>query len=109
MENVLTQHIIKTPGVCGGRACIARHRIRVMDIVVWHEMRGMSPAEIVYQYPGITAADVHSALAYYFDNVEEINKEFQSDQEWAARLKVTIPSKIPPGLRESMRNHVEYL
>ena len=37
MENVLTQHITKTPGVCGGRACIAGHRIRVMDIVVWHD------------------------------------------------------------------------
>ena len=23
MENVITQHITKAPGVCGGRACIA--------------------------------------------------------------------------------------
>ena len=34
MENVLVQHITKTPGVCGGRACIAGHRVRVADIVV---------------------------------------------------------------------------
>jgi len=100
MQNVLTQHVTKTPGVCGGRACITGHRIRVMDIVVWHELRGMSPAEIVYQYPGITVADVHSALAYYFDNVEEINNEFQKDEEWAAWVKATIPSKIPHELRE---------
>ena len=40
MENVISQHITKTPGVCGGRPCIAGHRIRVQDIVVWHEMRG---------------------------------------------------------------------
>jgi uncharacterized protein (DUF433 family) len=42
----MKQHITKTSGVCGGRVCIAGHRIRVMDIVVWHEMRGMSPEEI---------------------------------------------------------------
>ena len=54
MENVLTQHITKTPGVCGGRACIAGHRIRVQDIVVLHEMRGMPPKEIVAEYPGIS-------------------------------------------------------
>ena len=99
MANVLTQHITKTPGVCGGRACIAGHRIRVMDIVVWHEMRGMSPAEIVYQYPGITVADVYSALAYYFDNVDEISSEFQKDEQWAAWVQATIPSKIPSELR----------
>ena len=29
MENVIVQHITKTPGVCGGKACIAGHRIRV--------------------------------------------------------------------------------
>jgi len=102
MQTVLMQHVTKTPGVCGGRACITGHRIRVMDIVVWHELRGMSPAEIVYQYPGITVADVHSALAYYFDNFEEISNEFQKDEEWSAWVKATIPSKIPPELREKI-------
>jgi uncharacterized protein (DUF433 family) len=102
MDNVLAQHITKTPGVCGGRACIAGHRIRVMDIVVLHEMRGMSPPEIVYQYPGITAADVHAALAYYFDNREEIESEFRNDEEWAKWMIANIPSKIPAELREQL-------
>jgi uncharacterized protein (DUF433 family) len=100
--DALTQHITKTPGVCGGRACIAGHRIRVMDIVVCHEMRGMSPAEIVYQYPGITIADVHSALAYYFDNVEEIRNEFRKDEEWARWAEANLPSLIPRALKEKL-------
>ena len=53
MEYVDKQHLTKTPGVCGGRACIAGHSIRVMDIVGWHEMRGMSTREIVAEFPGI--------------------------------------------------------
>ncbi|MEX0710756.1 MAG: DUF433 domain-containing protein [Pirellulales bacterium] len=94
MENVIQQHISKNPGVCGGRACIVGHRIRVMDIVVLHERRGMCPEEIVQQYPGIALADVHAALAYYFDNRREIEDEFQDDDEWAERVKASFPSKL---------------
>ena len=94
--NVITQHIAKTPGHCGGRACIAGHRVRVMDIVAWHEQRGYSPDEVVALFPGITLADVHAALAYYFDNREEIEREFREDEEMSDRLARVIPSKIPP-------------
>ena len=79
MQSVEIQHVTKTPGVCGGKACIAGHRIRVMDIVVWHEMRGYSPDEIVDMFPGITLADVHAALAYYFDHRQEIEADFKRD------------------------------
>jgi uncharacterized protein (DUF433 family) len=78
---VSAQHITKTPGVCGGRACTAGHRIRVMDIVVLHEMHEMSPEEIAYQYPSITLAGIHAALAYYLDNRQEIEDEFRKEDE----------------------------
>ncbi len=94
MEDVIRTHITKTPDICGGKACIAGHRIRVMDVVAWHERRGMRPEEIVYQYPGITLADVHAALAYYFDNRAEIEEEIQKDQEWAEYAAANYPSKV---------------
>src|SRR5919204_2896791 len=94
MANVNREYITKTPGVCGGRACIAGHRIRVMDIVVWHEMRGYSPDEVVSMFPGITLADVHAALAYYFDNREEIEGDFRNDEEWAKFAEANYPSKL---------------
>lgn len=83
MGDVIREHITKTPGVCGGRACIAGHRIRVMDVVTWHEMRGYTLDEVVDLFPGITLADVHAALAYYFDHRDEIDADFRKDQEWA--------------------------
>lgn len=102
MPNTITQHITKTPAVCGGRACIAGHRIRVMDIVVLHEMRGRSVKEIVAAYPGITLADVHAALAYYFDNREDIEQDFRNDEEWARWAEANCPSLIPPELKEKL-------
>lgn len=100
MENVIAQHIEKTPGVVGGKARIAGHRVRVLDIVAWHEKRGYSPDEIVDLFPGITLADVYAALAYYFDNRQEIEAEFRKSEEWAEWLKANVPSKIPPALKE---------
>jgi uncharacterized protein (DUF433 family) len=94
MEDVIRQHITRTEGVCGGRPCIAGHRIRVMDVVVLHDRRGLSPEEIVYQYPGITLADVHAALAYYHDNRAEIEAEFRRDEERSRQAEATAPSLI---------------
>ena len=103
MEYVDKPHITKTAAVCGGKACIAGHRIRVMDIVVLHEMRGMSAKEIVEEFPGISLADVHAALAYYFDNIEEIEHEFRKDEEWARWAEVHCPPLIPRELKEKLR------
>lgn len=99
MEDVLTQHISKTPNVCGGRACITGHRVRVVDIVAWHEMRGMAPDQIVDLFPGITLSDVYAALAYYFDHRAEVEDDFRKDEEAGAWVKQNTRSKIPPELK----------
>jgi uncharacterized protein (DUF433 family) len=99
MSSVFQRHITKTPGVCGGRACIASRRIRVVDIVVWHEQRGYSPDEIVDMFPDITLADVYAALTYYFDNQKEIEEDSKQGGEWSQWLKASIPSKIPAELK----------
>ena len=82
MTVVSKEHIAKTPGICGGKACIAGHRIRVMDIVVYHEQAGLSAAEIVAEFPGITEADVYAAMAYYFDHRDEIEASFEEARKW---------------------------
>ena len=103
MAETLKQHISKTPGVCGGRACITGHRIRVMDIVLWAEMRGYSADRIVEEvFPTITKSDVYAALAYYFDNPEDIDKDFRNDKEWATWAQANLPSRIPRELKEKL-------
>ena len=92
-------HIEKTAGVCGGRACITGHRVRVMDIVTWHEKRGYAPDEIVNLFPGITLADVYAAMAYYFDNRAEIEEDFRKADDQADWLTANIPSKVPAEFR----------
>jgi uncharacterized protein (DUF433 family) len=99
MESVISEHIEITPGMCGGRPHIAGHRIRVQDIVVWHERMGLSPDEIVSEYPGITLGDVYAALAYYYDHMEEIRQQIQQDEAFARTLQTQIPSKLQSKLK----------
>ncbi len=94
MTAIATERITKVPGTCGGRACLAGHRIRVADIVIWHERRGYAPDEIVAMFPGITLGDVHAALAYYFDHRDEIEADLRADEALAHQLAVSRPSKL---------------
>jgi hypothetical protein len=45
-------------------------------------------------FPGITLADVHAALTYYFDHCEEIEEEFRENEEAAKKLLTRYPSKV---------------
>jgi uncharacterized protein (DUF433 family) len=92
MVNVIREHIEIVVGAGGPKARIAGHRIRVQDVVIWHEKLGMSPDEIVYDYPTITLADItladmHAALAYYWDNREEIERAIAAEHAFVEEFR----------------------
>jgi len=93
MDTTLAKHIEATPGVCGGKPRIAGTRIRVQDIYICHELHGMSPDEIVDAYPHITLADVHAALAYYYDHRDAIQQAIVTDRVLVENLKKHFASK----------------
>lgn len=95
----LDEHIEVTPAVSGGRPRIAGRRITVQDIVIWHERLGRTPDEIALDHD-LTLADVHAALAYYFDHREELDRSIAEDRAFVAALRQQIPSKLTSRLRE---------
>ena len=76
-------HVAKTAGVCGGKARIEGTRIRVNNVVFLHK-QGRDDAGIREAYPDLTPAQIHAALAYYYDNQGEIDAELAADENWAA-------------------------
>jgi uncharacterized protein (DUF433 family) len=96
MENNPDGYIVKTPGVCGGKPRIAGHRIRVQDIVVWHERQGWSPDEIVSHYPQLSLSKVYAALAYYHDHRDEIRQEMMDDEAFIEEFKKNHSDLIFP-------------
>ena len=79
-------HITKVPGVCGGRPAIDDTRVRVLNIVYLHR-QGHSPEQMLEEYP-LTLAQVHAALAYYYDDhQDEIEGYIQEDRSWGERYE----------------------
>ena len=66
--------------VDGGVASLERQpRVRVAQIVADHLGYGWSAEEILRQHPHLLPAEVHSALAYYFDHSPEIDAEIAAE------------------------------
>ena len=88
MEPALTQHVeIRENRRGEDRAFIAGTRVRVQDIVSDCERHGMSPDEIAREFPHISLAQVHAALAYYFDHRDEIRAQMKADAEFASSMQ----------------------
>jgi len=79
-------HVAKTPGICGGKARIEGTRVRVQSVVLLHE-EGASDDRIREQYPDLTPAQIHAALAYYYDNREEVDAQFEEDDRFFAEAE----------------------
>lgn len=45
--------------------------IRVKDIAIAYEQSGYEPDEITQLYPDLTLGQVHRALAYYYDHIDD--------------------------------------
>jgi len=72
--------ISKTPGVCGGDACIAGTRIPVW-LLVSLRRQGSSDAEILKFYPHLSAADLVNVWAYADAHPEEIETALREEAE----------------------------
>lgn len=65
--------ITKTPGVCGGDACIAGTRYSVWGLVE-SRLQGVSDEAILRAHPQRTQAELDAAWNYYRDNPLEIER-----------------------------------
>ncbi|MFB2983574.1 DUF433 domain-containing protein [Microseira sp. BLCC-F43] len=72
--------ITKTPGVCGGDACIEGTRIPVWVLVGYRRL-GVSESELLYNYPTLSAADLVNAWVYAEAHSEEIDTAIRENEE----------------------------
>jgi uncharacterized protein (DUF433 family) len=97
----LGDYIVKTPGVCSGQPRIIGTRIKVKHVFTWVECIGMTPAQVVAEYPQLTMAQVHAALAYYWSHQDEIHQDIENEEKLVAALKAeAAPSKITERLAD---------
>jgi uncharacterized protein (DUF433 family) len=66
-QNIITIE----PGKRGGQPCIRRIRIAVADVLGWLAA-GMTPAEILEDYPELTEEDIRACLAFAADRERRV-------------------------------------
>ena len=81
------RNIEKDAGRCGGQPVVAGTRIRVATILACYR-QGMGVEEIVQQYPSLKPADVHDALAYAHDHLDEIDADLLADDEASVKARL---------------------
>ncbi len=54
---------------------LAGRRTRVIDIVLDQKAYGFTPAQIQEQHPHLSMAQIHAALAYYYDQQAELDAD----------------------------------
>ncbi|OZH51846.1 hypothetical protein AFK68_28205 [Hydrocoleum sp. CS-953] len=72
--------IEKTPGVCGGDACIAGTRIPVWVLVNARRL-GVSESELLQDYPSLQAGDLVNAWTYAEVYSQDIESAIRENEE----------------------------
>jgi uncharacterized protein (DUF433 family) len=84
-----------------GTAWIDETGIKVIEVVLSHLAYGWSPAEIHFQYPHLSLAQIHAALAYYYDHQEALDAQIERDlQEVEAMMQQAQESPIQKKFRK---------
>jgi uncharacterized protein (DUF433 family) len=75
-----TPLITKTPGVCGGRACLAGTRITVWGLVA-HRNQGLDEQAIFAAVPLLTPEQLAAAFRYAEENPDEIARDIAENED----------------------------
>jgi len=72
--------ILKTPGVCGGSACVRATRIPVWSLVLWRR-QGSSDVHLLEMFPALSQPDLDAAWAYDASHRDEIDRDIQENED----------------------------
>ena len=83
-----------------GRPWIDGTTMKVIELVAGVVAYGWNAEELVRQYPQLSPAQVHGALAYYYDNQSEIDAELDRiSRDVAIQRKAAADSPLRQRLK----------
>lgn len=66
---------------------IAGTNMKVVELVLEKIAYGWSPEELHFQHPYLTMGQIYSALAYYWDHQEELDRDIERRLEFVDRVQ----------------------
>ncbi len=86
-----------------GVAWVAGANTKVKEIVLDKLAYGWSPEEMHFQHPHLSMAQIHAALAYYYENQDKIDEEIRRDLEEVEQLRSQTESSELRSKLQSIR------
>jgi len=90
MQKIAYPHVTSDPKICGGSPIIAGTRFPIRSVVQYVLHYGLTPEELVGRFSHLSLAQVYDALAYYYDNREEIEKDIAENTEEAVHQHIPL-------------------
>src|SRR5437867_13262110 len=84
-------------------AWIAGTNTKVKEIVLDKLAYGWSPEEMHFQHPHLSMAQIHAALAYYYENQDKLDDEIRRDLEEVDQLRSQSESSTLRSKLQSIR------
>ena len=69
---------------------IAGTNMKVVELVLEKTAYGWSAEELHFQHPYLTLGQIHSALAYYWDHQEELDRDIERRLEFVDEIQRTL-------------------
>jgi uncharacterized protein (DUF433 family) len=73
-------YIVSLKTHCGGSPIIVGTKFPVKSIVFYVLKQGMTPEELVKEFSHLTLPQVYDALSYYYEHVEEIDRDLSMQE-----------------------------
>ena len=86
-KEIAHPYISPSPQNGQGSPVIKGTRMKVMDIALRYELMGMTPDQIVEQFPHLTLSQVHDALSFYYEHKVELDSQYRKNKTMIAELK----------------------
>jgi uncharacterized protein (DUF433 family) len=82
----ITDRIVANPKVRGGRPYIRGTTVTVADVIIARLYHGLDADDIAAWY-GLSLPEVYTALAYYYDHKDDMDRQIKEQIQRAERLK----------------------
>ena len=96
-QDTAYQHVVINES---GLPVIEGTTMKVLELVLETTAYGWSPDELQFQHPYLTLGQIHSALAYYWDHKQEVDRDIEQRLERVEEIRRAVgPSPLAARLR----------
>ena len=77
-----------------GVAWIIGANVKVIEVALDKIAYGWSPEEMHFQHPSLSMAQIHAALAYYYENQDRLDAEIERQHREVEALAAESPNPV---------------